>query len=67
MKTETINEIEKKISNVVTLLETYCFLLKEISKGNMVCPDSFKIRLLANIQYVMQELVEIHNSLNEKK
>ena len=63
MKIETINEIDKKIVNIVTLLETYSFLLKEISKGNMVCPDSFRITLSANIQYVMRELVEIHNSL----
>ena len=67
MELEKINEINEKIVDIVTILNTYSMLLKGMSLGEIVYTDGFAFTLSVNIKYVTKELVKIQDSLEENK
>ena len=64
MELEKINSINEKIEEIVTMLDTYSILLKEMSSGEIVCTEGFTFTLSVNIKYIIKDLVGIQDSLS---
>lgn len=63
MELERINSINEKIADIKVILETYSILLKYMNDDEMPCTNGFLFVFRINIEYMMNELIHVQDSL----